>query len=82
MPIILGRSTRLESQHLGLEPRPLLLGKRIVFPRQQTLVEDVREGNDPALMGMGEDPRVDARPIMGRQECTFGSRPGGAVARH
>ncbi len=59
-----GRFGRLESQDVGLEASSLLLGEGVVFAREQTLVEYVRDGADPTLVEMMEDTRIDASPVM------------------
>jgi hypothetical protein len=65
-----------ERQNVGLETCPLLLGKRVVFQRQQAIVENVRKRGDPTLMEMVEDSSIHSRPVMDRHGGTLGSRPG------
>ena len=78
----LGCFARLESQDVGLEPSPLLLGEGVVFPRKQTLVEYVRDGADPALVEMMEDSRIDARPVMDWHEHPLAFRSGSVDRTH
>jgi hypothetical protein len=54
----------VQGQEIENPPTGVVLGQRILAPRQEALIQTVTEVRDPRAMEVMEDAGVDSRPVI------------------